>query len=554
MRPPMSGMPGQMPPPGMGQQPMPPGMQGGQGLGSQPPPMPPPQVTVHDVKIARTKKYGCARVENVPPEEFGVTRRQRSVMLKDCDYCYHEVRRTEADLIADGYDEDQIKKLPDYDDAGGTEQLARDTVDESQSTGDASVNHATRQILVTEHYIVVDYEGKGKPQRYRVTTGGSESEILKQDGKPAVEPDRVRFAAMTPFIMTHRFFGRSIADLVMDIMRIKTALIRGLLDNVYFANNQRHEISQQHATEDTLDDYLANRPGGAVRVKMPGGINAIPNQEIGSFAFPMIEYMDSTREWRTGVTRQGQGLDPNALQNIGERAVLDAQNAARAKTKLIARIFAETGIKELFWLLHGTIRENATEADTVKLRNEWVPVNPLEWQERDDLTVNVGLGTGSREQEVMILKDVMGVQGGLMKEPKLKLAGPLQAYNLLKQYVHKIGLKNADQYFTDPSKTPDPPPQPTPEEKKLQMEGEAKKMELQFDQAKAQQDGQIEVQKMQLDAQLRREQMQGELALKREQIMAELQLKREMGMMSLSMQAQQPSGNGSSVHVGGEPG
>ena len=145
----------------------------------------------------------------------------------------------------------------------------------------------------------------------------------------------VRFAAMTPVIMPHRFFGRSIADQTMDIQRIKTALVRAALDNVYFANNQRLEIAEDGATKDTIDDVLANRVGGIIRTRRIGSVAPVPNQPIGQFRLPADRVHGRQREWRTGVTRQGQGLDPNALQNIGERAVLDAQSAARAKMKLI---------------------------------------------------------------------------------------------------------------------------------------------------------------------------------------------------------------------------
>ena len=568
--------------------------------------LPPTPETVHDVKISRIRKYGCARIENIPPEEFGISRRQRSVMLRDCDYCYHEVRRTEADLIKEGFDPDQIKKLPDYAGDGSSEEIARDTVDDNTLQSSEMLNRANRQIRITEHYAVMDYEGDGKPKRYRVTTGGSGSEILTRDGKPQIIPDLVRFAAMTPVIMPHRFFGRSIADLVMDIQRIKTALQRACLDNIYFANNQRMEVSEQGATKDTIDDILANRVGGIIRTKTIGSIAAVPNQPIGDFVFPMIEYMDSIREWRTGVTRQGQGLDPNALQNIGERAVLDAQSAARAKTKLIARIFAETGIKEMFWLLHATIRQNASEAETVKLRNSWVKVDPQEWRQRDDLTINVGLGTGSKEQEIAILREIMGIQVNALKMPETGLAKPINIYNTLKQLTRKAGLNSVEPYFTDPTKQPPVPPKPPPEMQKLQAEMQAKQQEMQMDQQrmqaelqmkqvemqmgqqklqaelqmkqaelqadaqmqsqKAQQDAALAQQKAQNDSELqrermraelamRREQMSQELALKREQLEAELVMKRELGLTAVAAKTASENGGGTSkVHVGGEPG
>jgi hypothetical protein len=561
-----------------------------------PPPMPPPPPPmperVHDVKISRLRKYGCARVENVPPEEFGVSRRQRSVMLRDCDYCYHEVRRTQAELIADGYDKEQVERLPDWAGDGGSEEIARDTVDDNSLEASDLLNRATRQIRVTEHYAVFDYEGDGKPRRYRVTTGGS-GEILKRKGKPEIVPDMVRFAAMTPTIMPHRFFGRSIADQTMDIQRIKTALVRSALDNVYFANNQRLEIAEDGATKDTIDDVLANRVGGIIRTKRIGSVAPVPNQPIGSFVFPLIEYMDSQREWRTGVTRQGQGLDPNSLQNIGERAVLDAQSAARAKMKLYARIFAETGIREMFSLLHATIRQNATEAETVKLRGSWTKIDPQEWRQRDDMTINVGLGTGSKDQEIAILNNILGIQVNAMKLPETNLVGPPQIYNTLKQLTRKAGL-NHEAHFTDPSRMPPKPPQPKPEEQKAQMEMQIAQQKMQADvgmkqadmqarqqaaqaemtmqgqrtqaeaamqQQKVMQDAALQRQKFELEAELqrermlqelalKREQLEAELGLKREQLIAELDLKRELGLAS----ATSTNGGTSPVRPGGEPG
>ena len=543
----------------------------------------------------------------MPPEEFGVSRRQRSVMLRDCDYCYHEVRRTQADLIKDGYDKEQVERLPDYTGDGSSEEIARDTVDDNSLEASEYLNRATRQIRVTEHYIRMDYEGDGRTQHYRVTTAGS-GEILKRKGKAEIVPDIVRFASMTPVIMPHRFFGRSIADLVMDIQRIKTALLRAMLDNIYFANNQRMEVSEQGATKDTIDDIIANRVGGIIRTKQIGSVAPVPNQPIGNFIFPAIEYMDGLREWRTGVTRQGQGLDPNALQNIGEQAVLDAQNSARAKMKLIARIFAETGIREMFWLLHMTIRQNASKAETVKLRGNWIDVDPQEWRQRDDMTINVGLGTGSKDQEIAVLSRILEIQVNAMKMPETGLAGPEQIYSTVSQLTRKAGFKSPDPFFKDPSKQPPQPPKPNPEEQKLQAEQQMQQMkmqgEMQMSQARLQADiqsaqqkaqtdiqlqqaelqmkgqqAQIDVQaqaqkqqtdaalqrqKYELESELQREKMLQELAIKREtinaelelkrsQLEAELALKRELGMFDAKAGVVAKVAT-SAVEMGGEPG
>src|SRR5262249_19785362 len=196
-----------------------------------------PRPKLHDVTIEVRRTVECARVEGVTPEEFGISRRARTI--EDADYCFHDVFRTQSQLIAQGYDREQVKKLPSYTLAHTIEEQARDTVNESTlRQGDDGLNEASRLIRITEHYVRMDYEGAGEAALYRCTTAGEEGELLLRDGDPdVVREDVIPFAAMTPVIVTHRFFGRSIADLVMDIQRIKTALLRALLDNAYLANN-----------------------------------------------------------------------------------------------------------------------------------------------------------------------------------------------------------------------------------------------------------------------------------------------------------------------------
>src|SRR5262249_29401763 len=257
-----------------------------------------------------------------------------------------------------------------------------DTINESTlRQGEDNLNTSSRLIRVIEHYVRMDYQGSDAARLYRVTTGGEEGEVLTRDGEPEiVEVDLIPFATMTPVPITHRFFGRSIADLVMDIQRIKTALLRAMLDNAYLANNPRTEVSESHATDTTLDDLQVSRPGGIVRTKMPGGLNVLKHPDISSEVFALLQYQDTTREWRTGMSRQGQGVNPDALQNQVATIANQMFNASQAKVKLIARIFAETGIRDLFMLLHATIRKHASQPATVRLRNRWVTVDPRDWK------------------------------------------------------------------------------------------------------------------------------------------------------------------------------
>jgi len=502
--------------------------------GMAPPlPMPlPPPPKFHDVKVVCKRKYVCSKVEPVPPEEFGIARRARSI--RDADYCFHEVISTEHDLIAQGFDEDQVKSLPSYAQLSSSEQNKRDTVGESTDRqGDQTLNRAMRPILVTEHYIRMDYDGKGKVCLYRVTTGGEQGEILERDGEPeVVEEDLVRFAAITPIIVTHRFFGRSIADLVMDIQRIKTALLRALLDNAYLANNPRAVVSEDDSSDNTLDDLLVSRPGNIARVKRnaPTAIawQSIPT--IGNHIFPMLEYYDGQKEQRTGVTRQGQGIDADALQNQSATAVQQLYSAAQQRMKLIARIFAETGIKDLFWLLHATIRKSGQQPETVRLRNEWVTVDPRHWKHRSDMTVDVGLGTGGKAQQLAEIMLFANLQEKVAGAGLKNIVTVDNIYNTLKQVTKILELKNYDAYVTDPQgQEPPPPPDPVMQQMQLQaqLNRETAQHKANIDQASATNKAEIEKIQAHADIATNNRKIEAEIA----QNEREYNFKRELALL-----------------------
>ena len=404
------------------------------------PPVPMPQPVFHDVTIVSTKKLGQVRVLGVPPEEFGIERAARD--LKTCNYCFHDVvTKTEAELIAEGYDAEQIKGLTTYAGQADIEENERDTVQEHMFA-QSDLNPDSRPVKITEHYVRLDYEGKGRPCLYQVVTGGDQGEVLRKDGRPAVTPfDAIPFAATTPVPMTHRFFGRSIADLVMPTQREKTALKRSGLDNLYLSNNPRVEVAEANAGPNTLDDLLVSRPGGVIRVKTAGGVNwqTVPN--ISASIFPMLQFLDAELESRTGLTKQAQGIDANALQNQSATAVAQAFSASQMRVKLIARIIAE-GVRDIFSLMHATIRKHGQQPQTVRLRNAWIDVDPRGWKTRDDMTINVGLGTGGKAQQFAQTMAIANVQKELVAAGKINLVGDRELFNTAAELTRIMGHKN----------------------------------------------------------------------------------------------------------------
>lgn len=476
----------------------------------------PPKPATHDVTIVTTRKMAQARVLGIPPEEFGIERAARDI--KTCNYAFHEVvTKTPAQLAAEGFDKAQIESLTEYTGLTEIETIARDTVSEHLAVpGGASTNAAARPVKITEHYIRMDYEGNGRPCLYMVTTAGDQGEILRKDGKEAIEPiDAIPIAATTPVPMTHRFFGRSMADLVMPLQREKTALKRGALDNLYLHNNPRVEVAEQNAGPNTLDDLLVSRPGGVVRTKTAGGLNWQVVPDITSSIYPMLQYLDAELETRTGVTKQGQGIDANALQNQTATAVAQVFSASQMRMKLIARIMSE-GVRDIFSLLHGTIRKHGQQAETVRLRNKWVSVDPRQWTTRDDMTISVGLGTGGKAQQFAQNMAIAGLQEKILTAGKTNLVDDNNIFNLASEICKIMGHKNADRFFNDPqAKDPKtgqpmhPPPAPTPDPKVLAIQEQAKSdqaelaMKAQLDQQKAKDAAALAQVKAEFDAKLK---------------------------------------------------
>jgi hypothetical protein len=271
--------------------------------------------------------------------------------------------------------------------------------------------------------------------------------------------------------MPHRFYGRSVSELVEDIQLVKSTVMRQLLDNMYLTNNNRVAIMDGM---DNLDDLLTSRPGGVVRTKQPPSQVMMPmqSQTISQQAFPLLEYLDTVRETRTGVTRYAQGLDADSL-NKTATGINTLMTQTQMRMELIARIFSETGVKDLFSKIFELTVKYQDKERIIQLNNQFVPVRPTEWKDRYNISIIVGLGSGSKEQQLVILNNILErqvqafqLQGG-QEYPMVTLKN---FYNTLSKMIENAGLKNVENYFVNPDVgkqmiQPKPPPPPTPIEK-----------------------------------------------------------------------------------------
>ena len=433
-----------------------------------------PTPMLHDCVITRIETYGKVKIETIPPEEFLIERRAKS--LQDANFLAHRTTVTRTELIEAGFDADIVSRLPsDVADKYNEEKIARHRnldYDFDSNSGEAS----TDEITIFECYSRIDVEGDGIAKLRKVTIAGTGGyEILDNE-----LCDSIPFVSLTPIMVPHRFFGRSVSEMTEDLQLIKSTVMRQLLDNMYLTNNNRVAVMDGQVN---LDDLLTNRPGGVVRTKGSPGQVMMPmqTQTINQQAFPLLEYLDTVREQRTGITRYSQGMDADSLNKTatGVNVIL---TQAQMRVELIARIFAETGVKDMFTKIFELVVKHQDKERIIKIRNTFVPFRPMEWRNRCNISINVGLGTGSRDQQLAILNNILQTQ---LKALELQgtPAGPMvnlrNIYNTLAKIVENAGLKNAGLFFTDPDvgmqqMPPPQPPQPTEFEKvsQLQVQGE----------------------------------------------------------------------------------
>jgi hypothetical protein len=456
-----------------------------------------PPTLLHDVVIKRTKEYSGVKICVLPPERCLVSEAVTGMSVRDADFFEFWDMVTISKLRAMGFD------IPDdiRDDTGDNdteEDIARDQFNEESFKRDAETNDPSmRKVCLRILWIRYDYDGDGLAELRHVMKVGDT--ILYNE-----ESSGVQVASIVPTPLPHRHPGLSVRDMVHDLQLIKTTIMRQMLDNLYLANNGRYGVSDKV----NLDDMLTSRPGGVVRVQ--GGI---PGQEIFPLVHPSIAtqgietlaYIDQVREGRTGTSRALNNVDPNVLQKgISGVAVAQLYSAAGQRLEMIARVFAE-GVKELFLIVHELCIKHGHQQSVVRLRNQWIPVNPSEWKRRSDMRISVGLGTGNKEQLMANLSTILAAQKEAIQ---IGITTPKQIYNALAELTKAAGFASPSKFWTEPPDGP-PPPQQDPNQAVIE--------------------GQIQIETVKQQAETQRTQM--EIESKERIAQAEIQAKMQMEAM-----------------------
>lgn len=423
---------------------------------------------LHDVAIKR-KLPGKVDLRNVEPGCWIVSKGAKT--LEDAALVGEFVTYTRSQLREMGFSQNDCNEVKSYDAA--EESTDPDRIERENED---SINKALEEVTLFEGFIRADMDGDGIAEWRRVLVGGN----LELENE---ECDGHEYAVLTPIPIPHRIIGMALADPVVEVQRLSTGLTRQYVDSLYLANNPRTYVNM--AAEVNIEDVISNRIGGVIRGKglAADAIQPIKTAYVAAESLQGLEMAQGMRERRTGVTRYNQGLDADTL-NKTATGVTKVMNAADKRQLLMLRIFAETGIKQLFRLVLRLITRYQDMADVVRLRNKFVQFDPRGWSPEMDVQIEVGIGTGDKTETLMLLQQF----GQFMQQAAaVGLVGPQQVYEFGKALAKNAKLKGADEKFMlSPDKIPQKQDKPDPEMIKAQMAQQQAQQKMQLEQAKLQ--------------------------------------------------------------------
>jgi hypothetical protein len=471
--------------------------------------------STYDVILEKTEDCSRVKIENINPDEFIINKDAESIA--DSSFVAQRLLLTRADLINMGYKKSVVDSLQTDDEDGfdfnGEINWNRDTED--------TVDPSQELIACYECYVDIGNE-KSETIKHKILYASKT--ILSDE-----EIDYIPFYSLCPFPMPNEFYGQSMADHTMDLQVVKTSITRQMLDNLYLTNNSRVGAVEGQVN---LDDLLNSTAGGIIRMKNPNAIVPMQVQSSAGQSFPMLEYLDQLQAKRTGVSDLNQGLDANVLQNVSATAVATMTAQAQGKLELIARTFADTGIKSLIQGIFHLLCKYQNEPRVINIAGAPLEINPREWDDRYKVDVNVGLGKGTQNEKIGMLQMVLAKQEQILQQYGINnpLVTLQQYRDTLAKFINASGMED-DRQFIKPvtneemaklmqmdAQADKTPPQVKAAEAIAQAEREKAQMKMQTDMAKQQ----LETQKLQFQTEKEAQELQ--LKAQQQQLDADRQM------------------------------
>jgi len=456
-------------------------------------------VVYYDCKVRRTISDGHIQIDNVPPEEHVVIRRARS--LQDAEAQFHRLKKSVCELkqMFPDVKESFWEEVSSEDDQEFNQEYLARHADIDNANDDAFANELLgKKIWYTEGYFRIDWDGDDYAELRKITRIANE--IVEN-----IEVEEHPFSSVCPIPVPHKYYGISLADATGDLQKTKTAILRNILDNIYLTNNTRMGVLEGQVN---LDDALTSRPGGLVRMKTRDALFPLVTQPLPQGTFDLLEYVDRIRDGRTGITKFNTGLNEASLNHAKAGPMVQQMNASVVRLEMVARIFADYrgGVRDIFDKIYRLAKRHVKRAETIKVRGEWVEIDPSEWKGRCNVKVKVGLGHGNAEQDLAQLSMIADRVAQLRNDPEFKnMVQPENIFNFFAEALRSVGRKNIQDFITHPSQAKPAEPQQDPKAAAEQIKAQAaiqrEQMQMEQDKIKAQ----MEQQKMQFDAQMQME-------------------------------------------------
>jgi hypothetical protein len=398
-----------------------------------------------DIKFRVTTEKKKVCIINIPPESFLITRNATS--LEEAEMVGDRVRKTRSELLADGFDKELVGQLPTVSDKAVQESNMASVRNQDQGGAykESTISEwASEYVEVSDLYIKIDFDGDGIAERRHIMISGNVVLVNEYF-------NHVPYASLSAILMPHKAIGRSRAEITYQTQLQKTALVRGMNDNIYMVNNPRNVV---HGDVD-LDDMLTVRTNGIVRLDEDS--NVLPAQAVAPLVIPyigdrtlqVIQYVDQARAQTSGTLLASQGLDADAIGKETATRFSGIQDAGTAKIELIARNYAETGFRKLYegiaWLV-SRYQDTATE---FRVLGKALTVNPKGWKYNHYVASNVGLGAGDNEQLIEALQGIYGIQQQLKMQGSV-LVDDVDIYNTLNRITDGLGLPRTNEFFNNP--------------------------------------------------------------------------------------------------------
>ena len=428
------------------------------------------EIEIFDLKIRKTKKVKSLRLDPVPGEECLVDKNCTSPNLDTADFVCHRTKKTYSQLVSEGIDGAELDQVGTGDNYQWNDERVNRLFYEDEDPDAADEDDdSMREFWVHECYAWYDYEGTGVAQR-RLTTiiGDKVFENEEIDFQPMV--------ALSSILMQHKHNGMSFVELVKDLQLLASTLTRQLLDGIYKFNVGKDFISEDALTEDgsTMDALLNTQAEWVpVRGAPQNAVMPAPRSSIINEILPVMQHVSESRVQRTGISMD-TAVDANSLQEVRQDVFVNALDRASQRIEMLITIFAETGFRWLFSKVHQLLRSNWDVKKTVQIRGEWVPVDPQGWEDRTDLTINVGLGFHTKHILLGILVQMLSIQ---KEAAAAGLSDPAKIYNTLEKLVNAAGVGDVRMFFNDPEDPNFVPPEPQPDANMILAQAQAKALE-----------------------------------------------------------------------------